>query len=331
MNAGLAFPAAEPLKVPLWRRAIDSEFFVLGLAVLYFALLAPVAPGFATAGNLANVFSSLLPLLIVAVGQTIVLITGGIDLSVTSTIALASTVGSLVMTGDHGLLAGHPAAAPAAMVAMLAIGCAVGLFNGAAITALRMPPFIVTLTSMMFLSGLAIWLTQSRNIYHLPEGFTALGRSLPVVIAITLAVALAAHWTLQRSALGRWLFAAGRNARTAQVSGVPVSRTVIAAYAMSGVCAAAASILYTARLETGSPVLGQRILLDVIGATVIGGTSLFGGRGKVLWTAYGVLFITLIDNSLNLLGLSLFMVLMAKGSVILFAALLDSARTRHAA
>jgi ribose transport system permease protein len=124
------------------------------------------------------------------------------------------------------------------------------------------------------------------------------------------------------------MFAVGGNVRTARVSGVPVERTVLLAYVACGACAAAASILYTARLETGSPVLGQRILLDVIGAVVIGGTSLFGGRGSVVGTIYGAVFITLLDNGLNLMGLSSFTVLIVKGAVILAAALADATRER---
>ena len=213
---------------------------------------------------------------------------------------------------------------------MLAIGVVIGAANGAAIHVLRMPPFIVTLTAMMFFSGFAIWLTQSQNIYELPRLFTRIGGGLTGSVTIAASTAVALHFTLSRTSLGRWLYAIGRNVKTALVSGVPVSGTTMAAYTISGVCAALASILYTGRLETGSPVLGQRILLDVIGATVIGGTSLFGGRGKILWTVFGVLFMTLVDNSLNLLGLSNFAVLMAKGFVILGAALLDAARQRYA-
>jgi ribose transport system permease protein len=305
------------------RRVLLSEYFILAVSVLYFAVLAPVTPGLATPENIGNIFSSMLPLLVVALGQTIVLITGGIDLSVTSTIALTSTAGAMLMTraGVNPFVA---------IAAMLVIGVLVGLLNGVAITALRMPPFIVTLAAMMFFSGFAIWITQSRNIYQLPESFTAIGRALPGSLAVTIAAAAAAHWMLRRTLLGRWLFAVGRSVRTALVSGVPVNLTIVSAYVISGVFAAMASVLYTGRLETGSPVLGQRILLDVIGATVIGGTSLFGGKGKVVWTVMGVLFMTLIDNTLALLGLSNFSVLIAKGSVIVAAALLDTARTRYA-
>jgi ribose/xylose/arabinose/galactoside ABC-type transport system permease subunit len=312
------------------RRLLFSEYFVLWLAAGYFALLWPLTPGLASPQNLGNIFSSMLPLLVVAVGQTFVLVSGGIDLSVTATIALASTAGALVMTADGGLLAGSPWAIPAGVAVMLAAGAALGLLNGAAITALRMPPFIVTLATMMFFGGFAIWLTQSQNIYNLPAGFNAVGRHTWSALLVAGAVAVAAHFVLGRSTLGRWLYAVGLNAKTALVSGVPVRGTLISAYVICGLCAAAASVLYTARLETGSPVMGQRILLDVIGAAVIGGVSLFGGKGKVIWTVFGVLFMTLIDNSLNLLGLSNFAVLTAKGVVILMAALLDAARNAYA-
>jgi ribose/xylose/arabinose/galactoside ABC-type transport system permease subunit len=284
----------------------------------------------ATAANLGDVVSNLMPLLIVSVGQTIVLITGGIDLSVTAIIGLSSVCGAFVMSSDYHLLGAAALATPAGIGVMLAVGGLLGLVNGAAVARLRMPPFIVTLTVMMFFSGLAIWVTRSRNIYHLPESFhhvgsgSMFGLSNPLWLALL--TAGCAHFALHRTLLGRWLFACGLNARAAAVCGVPVAKVTSFAYVLSGFSGALASILYSSRLETGSPVMGQRIFLDVIAATVIGGTSLFGGRGKVLWTVFGVLFITILDNSLNLLGLTNFMVLMVKGAVILAAALMDGVR-----
>ena len=310
------------------RRLLQSQYLVLLFCGVLFAALAPFTPGLASAHNFANLLGNLAPLLVVAVGQTLVLIVGGIDLSVTSTIALTSVVGGFVMNGDTGWLRGSPAAAPIALIVMLGLGGLVGAFNGLAVTRLRMPAFMVTLTTMMFVSGFAIWLAQSRNLPNLPAAFTVLGSRLWFALPIAATLAGFTHLLLTRSLFGHWLRAVGSNARTAHVSGVPVNAVVIAAYVASGVLAASASVLYTGRLETSSPVLGQRILLDVIGATVIGGTSLFGGKGKVLWTVFGVLFLTLLDNALNLLGLSHFTIMMVKGGVILLAALLDTARTR---
>jgi ribose/xylose/arabinose/galactoside ABC-type transport system permease subunit len=308
------------------RGLLTSRYLVAPLAAACFVVFASLIPGMATAGNLSNLLWNMLPLAVVTIGETFVLITGGIDLSVTAIIALCSVTGALVMNGRNGYLAGSAAAAPAAIFAMLLAGLLLGLVNGFAVTRLRMPPFIVTLTTMMFFGGFAVWLTRSANIDALPPAFNSLAGAGTLAVAVV--VALAADWTLRRGIFGRWLYATGMNPRASLVSGVPVHAVTIAAYSVSGLLAGAASVLYTARLETGSPVLGQRIFLDVIAAAVIGGTSLFGGRGTVAGTLAGVLFVALLDNSLNLLGLSFFLVLTVKGAVILAAALLDSAARR---
>ncbi len=309
-------------------RFLRSGLLTLLLCVVYCAVMAPLVPGFATSENFGNVWVAMLPLLVVATGQTIVLITAGIDLSATSIIALTSIAGAALITGDDGPLAGNPLETPVAIVLMIVVGAAVGLLNGLCTARLKMPPFIVTLTTMMFFSGLAVWSTQSRSIYNLPASFLFLGQNVWAATAITIVVALTAQLMLSGSLLGQGLRAVGGNPRTAEVSGVQVPRVVTTAYVLSGVCAAIASILITAQLETGSPVQWENNLLDIIGATVIGGTSLYGGRGSVLWTASGVLLLTLIDNSLNLLGLSHFTIMIAKGGVILLAALLDTLRYR---
>ncbi|NOT63625.1 MAG: ribose ABC transporter permease, partial [Acidobacteria bacterium] len=170
--------------------------------------------------------------------------------------------------------------------------------------------------------------TKSKTIAGLPAAFTALGKNGWLALFITVLFVAFAHVLLSRTLWGRWLYALGHNAQAARISGVPHDKALTLAYGASGVGAAAAAILYTGRLETGSPVLGQRLLLDVIGAAVIGGTSLFGGRGKIVWTLFGVLFLTLIDNTLNLNNASHFTIMMVKGAVILLAALLDVWRTR---
>jgi ribose/xylose/arabinose/galactoside ABC-type transport system permease subunit len=244
---------------------------------------------------------------------------------------LASVTGAAVMEATSG--AGQPVALVLGVAVMLLVGAAVGFANGAAVVVLRMPPFIVTLTSLMFFSGLAVWATRAETIGGLPELFNALGGQgkyglwIPVVFGGTVCMAL--HAWLSRSLMGSWLYAVGHNVRAAEISGVPVAGVTILAYVASGLLGGAGAALYTAQAETGSAVLGQRLLLDVIGAAVIGGTSLFGGRGRVLWTLYGVLFIKLIDNTLNLIGVSYFTIMMVKGGVILLAAFLDGLRRRR--
>lgn len=331
MNAPHRSNASGP---PGWARLLLSEHAVLALATAAALLFWAAVPGFATPANAANIGSNLLPLLALAIGQTIVLIGGGIDLSVTSTIALASVAGAAVMTGDGGPLAGSPLAVPAAVAAMLGVGLAVGLVNGIAVVRLGMPAFMVTLAAMMMAGGLAVRATRSQKIYGLPDAFLALadGRWLGVPIGVWVVgpLALGAHVVLSRTVAGRWLYAVGRNRRAAWISGVPVGLVVAGSYLAVGGCNAVGSMVYTARLMTGSPEIAPRILLDVIAACVIGGTSLFGGRGTVAGTMYGVLFIAVIDNGLNLMNLSNFMIMVVKGGVILLAALLDAERARLA-
>lgn len=291
------------------------------LTVLLLLCLAPFTPGLLNPANLLNVLGYLLPLFVVATGMTIVMITGGIDLSVGALIGLGSVVGAKLMTGGGSIVVG--------IGAMLALGALVGLVNGSLVTWLRLPPFLATLATMMFTAGFAVWFTQSKNIYDLPPGFLNIGKALPIALALTLAVAVAAELMLRRTIWGRWLYAVGHNIAAAHISGVPTRAVTIFAYVLSGVCAAVAAIMLTGRLETGSPVIGREILLDVIGATVIGGASLFGGKGRVVWTFFGVLFLAVLDNALNLLNLSQFSITITKGTVILLAAVLDALKNRE--
>src|SRR5262245_2992552 len=157
------------------RRVIFSEYLVFWLSLVYLLAMGPFTPGFFTQENFGNILATFLPLFIVATGQTIVLISGGIDLSVTSIIAITSVVGAMMMNAGGGWLAGSVWATPAGVILMLSLGTAFGLLNGVAVTQLKMPPFIVTLTAMMFLSGLSVWLTKSKNINDLPAAFNALG------------------------------------------------------------------------------------------------------------------------------------------------------------
>jgi ribose transport system permease protein len=312
-----------------WRqRALLLEYLVLWLCLAYFVALAPFTPGFASLDNLRTILAYLLPILVVSTGLTLVLIIGGIDLSVTSTIALASVVGGKIMSAEEGWLAGHPLAVPVAVLAMLGTGAGLGAVNGLAVTLCRIPAFIATLTTMMFVSGLAIWVTLSRKIGGLPDGFIVLGQELWLAAGIAGVAATAAHLGLSRTLYGQWLYAIGHNARTAQVSGVPVGWVTFGTYVASGLFAGLAAILFTAGLETGNPEMARDNLLDVVGAVVIGGTSLYGGKGTMAGTLFGVLFLALVDNSLNLLGLTFYTIMMVKGAVILAAALVDTARNR---
>jgi ribose/xylose/arabinose/galactoside ABC-type transport system permease subunit len=254
------------------------------------------------------------------------------------------------LSENGGLLHGYAYSWVVAVLVMPAIGLLIGLLNGIAVYKFNMPPFMVTLVSMSFFSAVAIYLVKSENIRSLPEAYINLGKgdlisiyvgekvkdisrrdilsfvTYPMLIAAALAFVM--NLILTRTVFGRYVYAVGTNRRAARVSGVPTGRTVIMVYMFSGFCAAVASILYSARLEGGRPTLGDNLLLSVVGATVIGGTSLFGGKGKVKWTFFGVIFFVLLENSLTKMNLSAFYIDVVKGSVILLAALVDVTRTR---
>ncbi len=298
---------------------------IVGVCLLYYLLMALMVPGFFSANNSWNLVYNFIPLLILAVGQTFVILTAGIDLSITSIIAVSSVVGGYLMSSDVGLVDGSKWSMLLGIGGMLSVGVIIGLINGISVAKLKMPAFMVTLTSLMFFSGFAIWITQSQNIYNLPALLvdapyhSFLGLPLPVYLAVL--VFTSCYLLLNKTLLGEWVYAVGTNIKTSWISGINIPLTLVSVYVISGVCASLASLIYTARLETGSPVMGQNVLLDVIGAVIIGGTSLFGGRGKLQWTAAGALLMTMLDNSLNLVGMSFFLIMMVKGAIILLTAL----------
>lgn len=319
-------------------RLLVSEYAVLIMTAAYVLAVVPFVPEMLSPTVAGNLLGDMMPLLLVAIGQTFVLIVAGIDLSVTAIVSMAAVVGASVMSAQGGYLAGGALAVPGAVLAMLGVGAGIGAINGLSVTRLNMPPFIATLATRMFFAGAAIWYvtfhSASSSIAGLPRVFTDFASTrvlgVPLTVALALVVGVAAHVALSRSRFGRWAYAIGTNREAARVSGVPVERTIVACFVVSGLCAALAAMIYASRMQTGSPIAGANILLDVIGAVVIGGTSLFGGRGKILWTVFGVLFLVVLDTSMKLLGASLFAIFIIKGSVILFAAVVDTLRTRLA-
>ncbi len=333
------------------KKMFVSEYFILYLSLAYFLVLVPFVPGLASGANILNLLSNMWPMLAIAIGQTIVLIIAGIDLSQTATLGLTSIVGTMMMstglnpalfenspmwgwfiTENGGFIARSSMAIPVSIVAMLLVGTMIGFFNGVAISKFKITAFMVTLVSQMLFGALAIYLSTSQNVMNLPKAFNAIGSEgigiIPFSLMITAVLAIAAHIILGNTVLGRWLYSTGTNMKASVVSGVPTDKVVIFAYMFSGFCASVGAIIYSSRLSMGRPTLGDNMLMDIIGATVIGGTSMFGGKGKILWTVFGVFFFALLANTLNLLNLSYFTINIVKGAVIVVAAFIDVTRTR---
>jgi ribose/xylose/arabinose/galactoside ABC-type transport system permease subunit/ABC-type sugar transport system substrate-binding protein len=304
---------------------------------IFVAALLGFGQAFFSPATLNDVLLAILPLAILVLGQTLVLLIGQIDLSMTAVMATSSILSASMMTRQLAE-AGDGVATAGGILVCLAVGAAIGLFNGLCHVLLRVPSFIVTLAVMMAGSGGAVWyastVSDTISIGGLPAAFLTIGYGtlggVPIALVLCAIVTLAVYYLLRRTVVGRWIYAIGHNAQTARVSGVPVRGVTIAVFASSGFCAALAAVIYTSRIETGLPTLGQNMLLDIVGAAVIGGVSLFGGRGSVPMALGGAAFLCVLDKSLQLLGLSLFLVLAIKGCAILGAAILDVVRVRRA-
>ncbi len=286
-------------------------------------------PSFLTSANLLNIANQTAVRAVIAIGMTMVILTGGIDLSVGSLIGLSSVCAALVIQN----FGGGRAAGPMALVGASAVGIAVcglcGLFNGLMVTAFRIPAFIVTLAVMQIARGIAFRLTGGESVAELPEAFKWLGHGtnlgIPNSVWLMIVLYLAAYVLMTRTIVGRYIYAVGGNERAARLSGVPGERILIFVYTACGALAGLGGIMTASLLESGDPKLGMfGDELYVISAVVIGGTSLSGGEGRILGTLIGALLIAVISNGMNMLGVDQFTQMIVLGIVILLAVLLDS-------
>ena len=310
-------PAAlKPTRV----KALVAAILVLMAAV------SMISPVFLSTRNFLNILEQLSINAIMAAGMTFVIIAAGIDLSVGSMLALGS------MGTASLLVSGIPA--PAAILGGLLVGTGAGAINGVAVAYGRIPAFIMTLGMLNVARGAVLFLTRGNSIVGFPEGFLFLGRGrigpVPVLVLITGSVYLICHLALVKTRFGRYTFALGNNPETARRLGVRVRRHQLCLYALSGMFASFAGILLAARLDSALTQAGTGAELDVIAAVVIGGTSLYGGRGSIAGTLLGVIFFQIVRNSLNLLGISVFLQQVAVGSLLIFSALADLLSVRWA-
>ena len=300
------------------RRAVSTYAIFIALAAEC-AILAFATDTFFTPDNLSNVLRQNAFPAIIAAGMTFVILTGGIDLSVGSVVGLSGVLCADALVHGWG--------AWAAVAIGLGVGLAAGAVNGLIVTRVRVPPFVVTLAMMLVVRGAAFKYTDAHTISGLPAGFSAFSR-VGWMTALMAVVFLAAWTLLMRTPFGRHVYATGGNRDAAWLSGVRVDRVLLKVYLLCGLGAGLAGVLVASRLNAGYPRAGELYELDAVAAVVVGGTSLFGGRGSIWGTLGGAFFIGVLNNGLNLYNVSPYDQMIAKGLVLLAAASLDRWRSR---
>jgi ribose transport system permease protein len=291
-------------------------------------------PDFLKLSNLLGVANQTSIYALIAIGMTMVIITGGIDLSVGSLLALASVLTALVIR-DWGGGAGASSAFVALGIAVALLVCGgFGAFHGLLITVGQVPPFVVTLGTMLTARGLARWLSAGRSIPELPATFLWLGGGktlgIPHPILLMAGLYLAAHWLMSRTVFGRYVYALGGNPEAARLSGVPNQLVLTIVYTICGLLAGLGGVILASQLGAGDPKFGNMYELEVIAAAVVGGTSLRGGQGKIFGTLIGAFIIAVIGNGMNLLGLDPDLQLVVLGGVLTLAVLFDALARRQA-
>jgi ribose transport system permease protein len=306
--------------VQTYGREIGLPAVVL-LLIIIFSFSSDV---FFTPQNMRNIGVAAAALAAVSFGQTFAVLTAGLDLSVGSTVALVSVVAAYGIR-SHGIGLG--------VTEGILAGTLVGLINGIVITRLAVFPFIATLAMLSILSGLALNLSGGIPVSGLPEGFGNFAYQLilgvPAPFIVALIVLAVSHFTLRYTRLGRQIYAIGGNQEAARLSGIHIDRVKVLAYIFCSCFASVGSIVLTARVASGQPTLGVSLPLESVAAVVLGGVSLFGGRGSVVGVAFGVAFVSILSNGLNLLSVSSYTQMMVIGAALILAVAMDQILVRR--
>jgi ribose transport system permease protein len=298
-----------------------------GLIVLLilFGALTLGSNEFLTADNMANLARQVAVFGIIAVGQLLVILTAGIDLSVGSVLGLTGCITAELLVHGMGIV-------PAIAIGMAA-GAAIGIFNGSLVAYGKLPPFIVTLGMLGIARGLVLVLTDASTVQPLPDAFGNIANGnflgLPNLLWIFLAVVAIASFVLRRTVFGRYVYAVGSNPESARLAGVPVTRVLVSVYAIAGLLAAVGGVLFTSRLNAGIPTAGTGYELNAIAACVIGGASLFGAKGGAFGAAAGALIVGTLNNGGNLLAINSFYLQIIIGVLILVAVAFDQWQGRR--
>ncbi|MCA8212718.1 ABC transporter permease [Burkholderia cepacia] len=309
----------------MWAQLRRSTLFypLVGLIVVCIAMMI-ASPSFLSAANLENVLRQVSINAIIAVGMTCVILTGGIDLSVGSVMALSGTLAAGLMVAGVN--------AVAALAIGIAVGLGFGFLNGVFVAFAGMPPIIVTLATMGIARGLALIYTGGYPIDGLPDWVAFFGSGkvfgIQAPVLIMLAVYAIAWLLLDRMPFGRYVYAIGGNEQATRLTGVRVARVKLIVYTLAGLTSALAAIVLTGRLMSGQPNAGVGFELDAIAAVVMGGTSISGGRGAILGTLVGALLLGVLNNGLNMIGVNPYVQNVIKGGIILLAIYISRERSR---
>ena len=330
---GFAYPAIK--KSRGGKKKVSSANNIVGILIALVVLcldLQLAQPVFLTSSNLLNVLQQISTNFVIAIGMTFVIISGGIDLSVGSNIAVTGLLMAIMMKNwGVGVL-------PTLIVSLIFAGL-IGLINGALIAFLNLPPFIATLGMMSIARGAAYTITGGAPIYTMPSGFTAISSRVRIpfigdvplyTILIMAAVFVLGWYCLRYTRVGRFTYAIGGNENCAKLSGINLSKIKCFVYVISGLCCGVAAILLTSRLDSAVPTNADGQEMDAIAAVVIGGTSMKGGEGSMVGTLIGIFIIGVIANGLNLLGVAQGPQRMVKGLIIVVAVIIDVLRRRAA-
>ncbi len=307
------------------RKSVNTLLQVAGILpilVLICILFSFLTPNFLTPGNIVNIFRQASINIVLATGMTFVILTGGIDLSVGSILAVSAVVSVLVSL--------IPGLGWAGAIAGLLTGLLLGLVNGSLITFLNVPPFIVTLGSLTALRGIAFLVANGTTVLNRNLNFAWVGNNylgpVPWLVIIALLTVIASWFVLRQTVLGVQIYAVGGNERAARLTGIKVNRVLLFVYGVSGMLAGLAGVMSASRLYSATGMLGQGYELDAIAAVILGGTSFTGGIGTIGGTLLGALIIGVLNNGLTLLNMSYFWQLVVKGLVIIVAVIIDRLR-----
>ncbi|MFE3973988.1 MULTISPECIES: ABC transporter permease [unclassified Peribacillus] len=303
------------------KSGIWQKFGPLLALILLFIVITVLNPSFMEPNNILNLLRQTSINALIAFGMTFIILTGGIDLSVGSILALSSALmAGMMVSGLDPILA---------ILVGILLGAIMGVINGILVSKGKMAPFIVTLATMTIFRGLTLVYTDGKPITGIGDSvmFQMLGRGyflgLPVPAVVMIIAFMILWFLLHKTSFGRKTYAIGGNEKASRISGIKVDRVKVAIYGLAGTMAAIAGAILTSRLNSAQPTAGQSYEMDAIAAVVLGGTSLSGGKGRLFGTLVGVLIIGTLNNGMNLLGVSSFYQQVVKGAVILIAVLLD--------